>query len=600
MLTQAHLILAQAKKEIKLLISNWINNAGGVHGRHDDPKDSTTNKQLEDDNGINSKGNDPDQITEKQLGEKSKFGNQEAEIRQDDPRDVVTQKQLDEYRTENPLDVTTEKQLSNGNAPWDRNAGSSVTYKTAGDHMSEVLNVLADTAIATGYTPEEVCRLAGSLVSSTSGRVALAASFKEELKGTESVNYQSRLAFWSGRNLKVASVDKSQVQLTLVDGLKVLASDDAINSDLIIDAIDVAADGETGVAGVSKVIDQKLEASAEQEVEVSTKDELRAALADTVSTKTDAEQREEERQEVLASVESEDQSETRDEERKEWEAQANADTMIEVSFEEMGVEASAQDAELRTAIKSFARASCLANNIKLAAITNVTIDGSTISIAVQTEEGDESVEIPLATDEGMTPPMDDLAPEGDIAGEGAGNLGAPMGDPLAQPLASSNDKQTRQAQFGGDGGQDQGAPDGQALPTEAPAAAGQGGVQALTNEGEGDLLGDEIPTAGEKQPAYAICPECGDSDTDISKEADGGIKGDCQACGAKYEALVKKNIEFTIINPAGENGAEPEIPEIPALPVAAQTKIDSGSIKRIANNLSNHGHVCPACGMDGL
>ena len=38
------------------------------------------------------------------------------------------------------------------------------------------------------------------------------------------------------------------------------------------------------------------------------------------------------------------------------------------------------------------------------------------------------------------------------------------------------------------------------------------------------------------------------------------------------------------------------IPEVPAMPVAAQTRIDKNSIVRIGKNKKQFGHVCPACG----
>jgi ketosteroid isomerase-like protein len=125
-------------------------------------------------------------------------------------------------------------------------------------------------------------------------------------------------------------------------------------------------------------------------------------------------------------------------------------------------------------------------------------------------------------------------------------------------------------------------------------------MQALTTDEDAEIP-DEIPTAGQQQPPWSICPECGSSDVDVSSEGGNG-KGACNACGAEYEALVKKEIEFKITKPTRSVGEEtstgaPEVPEVPALPVAAQTKLDKGSIVRVSSNQAKHGHVCPACGM---
>ena len=100
------------------------------------------------------------------------------------------------------------------------------------------------------------------------------------------------------------------------------------------------------------------------------------------------------------------------------------------------------------------------------------------------------------------------------------------------------------------------------MPGEAPMGEP---VETLTMDEEAEVS-DEIPTAGEQQMPYSICPECGSMDVDIEKEASGNIKGGCKNCGAEYEALIKKAVEFTIVKPTrsvGEEGAtgEPEAPD---------------------------------------
>ena len=259
--------------------------------------------------------------------------------------------------------------------------------------------------------------------------------------------------------------------------------------------------------------------------------------------------------------------------------------------------------------------------MKLAAITNVTINGDTVTIAVQTDTGEESVEIPIGEDFETAPPVDELMPEEDMTGEGLeNNLNTPVDVALQAPLASGNKqkkmastskisktKRTAQAPMGGGvpGTPGEGAGGSGASENALPGASPTGGdpIQNLTT---GDPLaegGDEIPTAGEQQMPYAICPECGSSDVDVQKVAAGGIEGNCNNCGAGYEALIKKAIEFKIVKPTrsvGEegSGSAPDEPEVPALPVAAQTRIDKDTITRIASNKEKHGHVCPACGMN--
>ena len=70
--------------------------------------------------------------------------------------------------------------------------------------------------------------------------------------------------------------------------------------------------------------------------------------------------------------------------------------MIETNFEEVGVEKEAsRDDTFKGAIRTFARGALASQNIKMASVTNVTISGDTISIAVQTDDGEEAVEIPI-------------------------------------------------------------------------------------------------------------------------------------------------------------------------------------------------------------
>jgi len=596
------------------------------HARTGEEQNVITEKQLGSDTGSHPRTGEEEVITEAQLAEKSNKLNprkdENAEViteaqlnddksgvspRKEDAPNVVTEKQLPEGGYVNPAwekDVVTEKQLDSIEAPWARAASRDASlFISAGDHLKAVIDVLSNTSIATGCTPKEACEVAGSLVDSTKDRFELGNAILDKTE-EEAVDYSTRLAYWNKKNIKVAGVGSKEIAEAIVRGLRVLASDSTINPEVIIDAIDVLSDGEEGSVGISKRIDEKLEEAKQETVKASKKDELKQALRESVHGK---DEREEERKEISASLDKEDDKLTREAEREVLEKalddkEIKPDTMIETTFEELGVKDKSDDG-LRPAIKGFASAACASSNMKLAAITNVTINGETISIAVQTDAGEESVEIPIG--EGVGPIDEEVVPEGDLTGEGLEDtLGTEVGAPLPA-LASNKSKMTRKAQSPMGGGVPgtagevaggAGAPES-GLPGNAPMADP---VQSLTTEEEG--VTDEIPTAGEKQMPFAICPECGSSDVDIEKEAQGNIKGDCKACGAEYEALIKKAIEFTIIKPTrsiGEDGAvgEPEAPEVPALPVAAQTKLSKDVLIRVASNQDKFGHVCPACGM---
>jgi len=564
------------------------NEKGLYHPRTNEQRDSITEKQLADDNGRNN--NEQDVITEAQLAAKSNKLNprveQEVDViteaqlkasREGDAPEVITEKQLDAQRTEVEADVITEKQLDNASTPWERAAKrNSSMFKSAGEHMQAVVGVMADSVIATGSTIDEITSVAKQLISSTTSRYNLVGNIMTASKSNKGVDYAKRLAFWSNRNVKVSGITADEASQLLISGLRKVASDETINPEVVVDAIEVITEGMSGTDAISKAIDAKMAVEAEKVAPVNVKDELRASLAPVKDTAK--EERAEERAEILASVEKKEKT---------------ADTMIETSFSEVGIAKSAKrDQGFRSTISSFAKGALASKNIKLAAITNVTINGDTIQIAVQTDAGSESVEIPIG--ESVSPLEEEVVPEVDLDGEG-----------LEEAFASRKSmKRVAQSPMGGG---IPGAPGGNAGGPGAPESGLPGGapaadpIQALTTDGDLDGMVDEIPTAGKQQMPYAICPECGSSDVDIKKEGGGDIKGFCNACSAEYEALIKKSIEFRITKPTksvGEDGVSvPEGPEVPALPVAAQTRVDKNSLVRIATNQEKHGHVCPACGM---
>jgi len=608
-------------KSPEVITEKQLDGGDLYHARTDAEQNVITEKQLD-----GQRSGEKDVITEKQLEEKSNKLNprkdEEKEViteaqlqgdasgvssRKDNAPNVVTQKQLDDYRGNKEPDVITEKQLDSVDTPWERAASrDSSLFKSAGEHMQAVIDVLADSAISTGCTPQEVSGVAESLIGSTKDRFELGNAVLDKAQ-EEDVDYSKRLAYWSAKNIKVAGVGSKEIAETIVRGLRRIASDITINPEIIIDALDVATEGDEGIEAISKKIDDKLEEAKTETVKASKKAELRTALKGNAGK----EKRDEERKEIEASLNKEDNKLTREAERALWEKgveeEKRPDTMIETNFEEIGC---SKDAEgFRPAIKSFARGALASQNIKLAAITNVTINGDTISIAVQTDGGEEAIDIPIG--EEIAPIEEEIVPEGDLAGEGLemgmgelGKVSPQTGLPIAASKKQGLKKQAQSPMGGGvpgTPGEVAGGPGGLAgggVPGGPPMDTP---IESLTVDEK--VVSDEIPTAGEQQMPYAICPECGSSDVDIEKEASGGIKGGCNNCGAEYEALVKKAIEFKIVKPTrsiGEEGTvgDLESPEVPALPVAAQTKLDKDVIVRVASNQQKHGHVCPACGMN--
>jgi len=563
-------------------------------------------------------GDGRDVITEAQLENHSDG----VSPRKGNAPNVVTQAQLEGNRTGTEPQQITERQLDAVDTPWGRAAKrDSAMFKSAGDHMKSVLDVIANTVIATGCTPEEACQVGASLVGSTKDRYDLGNAILDTSKD-EDVDYSKRLAYWSKKNIKVAGVGSKEIAETLVRGLRKVAADVTINPEVIIDALDVATEDGQGPAAISKKVDEKLAEAKTQTIKVSKKDELRSALKGASEDKS-KEARETERKEILAAVGKEDAKITREAERailsksidmKKKAMKKKADTIVETTFAEVGCK-SKDDPSFKSTLKSFARGALASQNIKLAAITNVTISGDTISIAVQTDAGEQAVEIPVG--EEIAPATGETVPEADMTGEGleanmppagsSGEISPETGLPTYNEAAASQKGVKKQAQIGGAGGGIPGTPGGVTAPG-APEAGLPGPapteqpIQALTTDEVDTEIPDEIPTAGQQQPPWSICPECGSSDVDVTTEEGGNGKGTCNACGAEYEALVKKEIEFKITKPTRSVGKDeatgaPEAPEVPALPVAAQTKWDKGSLVRIAANAAKHGNVCPACGM---
>jgi intein/homing endonuclease len=563
-----------------------------------------TEAQLKNAPKLNPRtGEEAQEVQEKQLDP----------LRKKDEKDVITQAQLEANRVNNEQDVITEAQLKSTPAPWARSANrNAAQFKSAAQHIKEVVNVMADSVISAGCTPEEVCEVSAALVGTTKDRYDLATSILEVKAGTD-VDFAKRAAFWNNKNLKVASTGKKEIAQLIVDGLRKVASDVTINPEVLISAVDVIGEGGDSIGAVSNKVDEKLEAATKEErVASNIKSELRAALK--TPDKADKALRDEERKNLLASASIEKEVMQREAERQNFEkilnkkVLANSDVVIDTDFSEIGCKK--DDPKFRSTVVSFAKGALASQNIKMAAVTNVTISGDTIQIAVQTDEGSEEVEIPVGDESAPAP--EETVPEGDISGEGLENAvppAAPAPAPTAAAPAMASSKSMKKVAQSPMGGGIPGTPGGVSAPgasDQVPGGDPKGDAVQSLSANEGAEGAEDVPTVGEQQMPWTICPECGSSDVDVTND-NGDIKGKCNnaECGAEYEALVKKSIEFKIVKPSkamsGEGTAETpeapaESPEVPALPVAAQTRIDKKTIVRMGSNKQKYGHVCPACG----
>jgi hypothetical protein len=565
-----------------------------------------TEKQLDSQELLHARKDTPETITQDQLT-KDTDG---ASARKGSPT-TITQDQLEEYRGTSP-EVVTEKQLSDAPTPWSRVANRNPeNFKSAKDHMNEVINVAGNVVISSGCTPSELCQVASSMVDSTKNRYDLSLSILES-GPEENIDFAKRIAFWNNKNLKVASSGKKEIAQLIVDGLRKVASDETINPDVVLDALDVIGEGNNALKAIEKDVEAKLSNAETKETVASRKDEMRSALgsdetqdvdSSDASSKEAIDKRASERKEILASLAEKkikkEASSVKTSDNKILNEKvvkaSKADTIIETSFEEIGLEKTASKKDdFKKSIKSFAKGALASQNVRLASITNVTISGDTIQIAVQTDEGNEEVSIPVG--EKTAPLPEETMPEGDVDGEGLENL-------MDEGTFASDKKMTKEAQSPMGGGVPQtpggvSAPGAPEMGLDAPAPAEDDPIQSLTTGVEEEL---DVPEMKSKQlPPWVVCPLTGSTDVDVEVQDDGSIKGKCNDSGVEFEALMKTEIEYKILNPGdiGDiGGAEaPEEPEVPAMPVAAEISLDKGTITKVGKSLEEHGHVCPGCG----
>jgi hypothetical protein len=229
------------------------------HGRTGDEQHVITQKQLDGNVSYPRKG-EQDVVTEKQLEGKLDLNPRQSDERnvitekqlQDDNSGVsartgneihsVTQSQLNDYRASGEQDVITEKQLNDVDPAWARQSGSGKEIKTASDHMKAVINTLADVCVQSGATPSQLKKVAGSLVGSHSKKSHLYNQLNESAEAVDSSSFVEMSNYWQSKNVKIASLDASEITRLVVNKLRVLASDPTISRDIIVDSLDVISD----------------------------------------------------------------------------------------------------------------------------------------------------------------------------------------------------------------------------------------------------------------------------------------------------------------------------------------------------------------------
>lgn len=586
----------------------------GYHKRDDTPRDEITQAQLDDKEGVyGHQDEEREVVTEEQLKVK----------RTDSAPEVITQKQLDPeregvekqtitqdqlesegYKTGEEQDSITEDQLEkkpDDGLFWGRKAFSRVDVKTAAGHLSDVISKIAEAAVFCGATPNQ----AHVAVSDLIGNFNLRAKLLERITSDQSedsegiYSYASTIKYYAEKNLPVPPVSKEQVKNTIAAKLHVLvASDEQIQPETVIDVLDVIADNEDGLTAVVEAVEQRLQ-QGDEVVEESSKSQLRSALRKAVEKKAEEVEKLAEPKKVNKRPVTE------------------ASHKIVASYEEIGLTSEMIDAEDQSEAKktiiAYVRGVSQALGKKLAGVTNVEVDGQKIDIRVQwgDEEGDEvSLSIPGPEDE-ILPSPGEIPAEGEIEG---GNLdalappveAAPVEAPMAttpMPLAKSKKNSLKkEAQWGGMSGGMMGG--GMQPGAQGDSPEGMGGpmgeespIQSLTEE---EQVEDEKEksTLGEQMMPGSICPLCGSTDTSTGRKDLPPGSFECSDCGANYSY----NVMVEVLNPQEvyeEGAGEGEIkePKLPEMPVAATVKLDKDMLLKLAESEQKNGHVCPACGM---
>jgi len=582
--------------------------------------------------------NTPTTLPEKHLGNLRK---------NNEPTDTQ-QVQLENNRTDREQEKLTESQLDNKTSSlWERTSMNRKTIKTATQHAKAVIRVLAESAVRCSATPNQIRSSASSLIDGSKTRTGTldsitVSSISNTLAPTSGIVARAR--YWGGKGITIASATQDDISSDIVAGLRTLiAMDEEISPEAVMDVLDVMSEDDL-TKTLSDEIDKVMEEPQESEkvAAISMKKQIRQAMLE----QNDVKKVDGPKNYKPADIPGGMAKAQREKERSKM-AQALASKkpthIIEASLEEVGVTMDEINNNKKVAkqkivnfIKTIAGMKDLTvqkrqanasgkpmliaskvNTLKIANITNVTVDGTdgTIQIAIQTDDGDTTADVSIPLDEqGLG--VDGAPMEGDATGEGLDDLlgeTPPSGEtPPAAPapeaplpaMASSKNKTVKTAQFGGGGGGMPGGGDlgggqdpGSAVPQGVPAMDAGGGLQNFTQE-EGDE-DESAPGVGEQMMPGSICPICHSTDTTTGEKdlPPGAFR--CNNCSAIYEVHV--NIE--VLNPEkmsfekGNDAGGITEPTLPEMPVAASIKLDKNSLQKIASCEDKYGHVCPACGM---
>jgi hypothetical protein len=569
--------------------------------------DVVMEKQLEKERD----GKDISDITEKQLekGDLSRTGKSTEVITEkqldkgDLPRtgkeaDAVMESQLEVDRVGKEQDVVTEKQLSK--TPWARSASSIQK------HVEASTDILAKVVVASGSTPEQVMKAACSFSGGTSStKLAFAYEmWNDNSKSEDIVTLASRNGYWGKKGVK------SQSSMTIRDALVSYASEaikaGELNPECLVECFHAVVANSASHMVEEKVNQIIAKASVPTE-------NLEPSMTEQINSFFSAKTQLEEAKTIASDIKSN--------------KVVAADHMIEATAAEVGLTGKESKEDRNIIASKFARAACKQSGLKFASLVNVTVDGETITIAVETDGG-ESVEIPIGdkssvkedtsldTDlggdagvEDMAAPAPTPAPEAPAPAPAAPALGAASTPGASAPGKTSVDdilgmaatkKKVKTAQFGGGAPGVPNAGGGVAAPEDTSAMAPEampeeGGVQTLTDDvsEEEDIPGDEQKMAG------TICPICGADDTETGRKDQNAGQFDCNNCGAKYIMHVNVDIlnpEELFNNAKKEDGMEE--PELPEMPVAAAVKVDKQVFGRVVKAFSEGKVACPGCGRE--
>jgi hypothetical protein len=588
--------------------------AGGYHPREDAVRDEVTQKQL---NAVR-KDDEKTVVTERQLDAKREDSTptvitqkQLDPERKDDEKTVITQVQIESDRRNDEKQVITEKQLEDksGSGEW----------KGAAEVVKSVIRVLATAMNNEEATAEQAIKAVSSYVSGITTTAALLVELSKPLSVAD-----TSLSKTAGER------KNAYLKAAILNGLKQLvASDSAINPEDVVYVLEaVVEQPEVSVKSLTEMAREVLEensknvrAVASKKTQILTALAAKKDLPDFIQKKID----EKEGKDGDKEEKKDDSKEARIEERQNLSklTDRKPNYLIEASMEEIGLTSEVLEkdqAEAKKVILAFVKGVSATQGKKFAGITNVTVDGSKVHIAIQWDEneGEVDLDIPDADTADLVP--ESPAPEGDITGEGMDSLvggpaaaaGAPPPPPPAPaappppppaaapagmpaPLASAKKGLVKEAQMPG-APQQPGSPPA-AGPVPSPAPQDEAPFPALTGEDEEGVGEADKPG---QFPAGAVCHFCGSKDVDIGKEGRGPGVSECNNCGAVWETMVT----ISILNPEdvefkgeGESKVEePEEPELPSMPVAARSVLSAQGLHKVAELEKTHGHVCPGCG----